>query len=65
MSHCNEIAKDSLFSKVDSWIFGANIPGKTNTLMFYFGGIGGYRQELHKVTSGHYEGFALESVAGQ
>ncbi len=64
VSHCNDIAKDSLFSKVDSWIFGANIPGKTNTLMFYFGGIGGYRQELHKVTSGQYEGFSLESVAG-
>lgn len=64
ISHCHDIAKDSLFAKVDSWIFGANIPGKTNTLMFYFGGIGGYRQQLHRVTSGDYQGFSLECLEG-
>ena len=39
----------TLFPKVESWIFGANIPGKKNTVMFYMAGIGAYRQQLEAV----------------
>jgi hypothetical protein len=39
---CEEIANMTLFPKVESWIFGANIPGKKNTVMFYMAGIGAY-----------------------
>ena len=35
---CNEIADMTLFPKADSWIFGANIPGKKNAVMFFMGG---------------------------
>lgn len=49
----------TLFPKVDSWIFGANIPGKKNAVMFYMAGIGAYRQQLDAVKSKGYEGFAL------
>jgi cyclohexanone monooxygenase len=56
---CDEIAHMTLFPKVDSWIFGANIPGKKRTVMFYMAGIGAYRQQLQTVTSAGYEGFAL------
>jgi hypothetical protein len=30
---CEEIANMTLFPKVESWIFGANIPGKKKTVM--------------------------------
>ena len=35
---CREIANKTLFWKLDTWIFGANIPGKPRTVMFYLGG---------------------------
>ena len=49
----------TLFPKVDSWIFGANIPGKKNTVMFYMAGIGAYRQQLAEVRSQGYRGFVF------
>ena len=33
----------TLFPKVELWIFGANIPGKKNKVMFYMAGVGAYR----------------------
>lgn len=43
---CTQIADHSLFPKVNSWIFGANIPGKKKRVLFYFAGLGNYRQKL-------------------
>ena len=40
---CAEIADQTLFPRAASWIFGANIPGKKRTVMFYLGGIKEYR----------------------
>ncbi|KIX08441.1 uncharacterized protein Z518_03097 [Rhinocladiella mackenziei CBS 650.93] len=54
---CKELSDNSLFKKTDSWIFGANIPGKTHTVMFYFGGLAGYRKEISEVVGSGYEGF--------
>ena len=54
---CEEISKDSLFRKSDSWIFGANIPGKKYAIMFYFGGLAGYRKKLEEIRRGGYVGF--------
>lgn len=56
---CKEIADETLFSKGDSWIFGANIPGKPNTVMFYMAGLGEYRKALTAVVEMGYDGFAL------
>jgi cation diffusion facilitator CzcD-associated flavoprotein CzcO len=56
---CDEIANFTLFPKADSWIFGANIPGKKNTVMFYMAGIGAYRQKLDEVRSAEYRGLSL------
>src|SRR5699024_10073374 len=33
---CDELSAGSLFRKTDSWIFGANVPGKKKTVLFYF-----------------------------
>ena len=48
-----------LFPKVDSWIFGANIPGKKQTVMFYLGGIRLYRELLAEVAGRATQGFVL------
>ncbi len=56
---CAEIAHMTLFPRAESWIFGANIPGKKNAVMFYMAGIGAYRQKLDEVATGGYEGFEL------
>ncbi len=49
----------TLFPQAESWIFGANIPGKKNAVMFYMAGIGAYRQQLADVAGNDYEGFEL------
>lgn len=54
---CEDLCANSLFKKTDSWIFGANIPGKKHTVMFYFGGLAAYRKELQKIIDGGYIGF--------
>ncbi|WP_338451056.1 NAD(P)/FAD-dependent oxidoreductase [Niallia oryzisoli] len=56
---CQTISDQTLFSKGESWIFGANIPGKKNTVMFYLGGLGNYRKTLEE--SG-YKGFIFDGV---
>ncbi|GGO08009.1 cyclohexanone monooxygenase [Microbispora rosea subsp. aerata] len=58
---CKEIADQTLFSKVDSWIFGANIPGKKHSVMFFFAGLAPYRQKLDEVAKSGYEGFDLQA----
>jgi cation diffusion facilitator CzcD-associated flavoprotein CzcO len=60
---CREIADMTLFPKAHSWIFGANIPGKPNTVMFYMAGLGAYRGVLAEVAQKGYEGFELRSPA--
>ena len=54
---CDEVSANSLFRKVDSWIFGKNVPGKKNVIMFYFGGLGNYRKYLREVVGKEYKGF--------
>jgi cyclohexanone monooxygenase len=41
---CADIANQTLFPQAASWIFGANIPGKPRTVMFYLGGLKTYRE---------------------
>jgi cyclohexanone monooxygenase len=56
---CEEIANMTLFPQADSWIFGANIPGKKKAVMFYMAGIGAYRQKLGEVANSGYDGFEM------
>jgi cation diffusion facilitator CzcD-associated flavoprotein CzcO len=60
---CNEIANMTLFPKVESWIFGNNIPGKKNAVMFYMGGLVNYRAALRDVRSNDFKGFHFTKVA--
>ena len=54
---CRAISDMTLFPKADSWIFGANIPGKTNAVMFYLGGLRSYRQKLGEEVAAGYGNF--------
>jgi len=54
---CDKLSANSLFRKGDSWIFGANVPGKKPAVMFYFGGLGKYRSVLDDVIKAGYKGF--------
>ncbi|MBB3082478.1 flavin-containing monooxygenase [Geodermatophilus sabuli] len=59
---CRTIADMTLFPRVDSWIFGANIPGKTQTVMFYMGGLANYRAQLAEVADDGFRGFEFTEV---
>ncbi|NJP92609.1 NAD(P)/FAD-dependent oxidoreductase [Nonomuraea sp. FMUSA5-5] len=59
---CQISAGHTLFPKVDSWIFGANIPGKKNSVMFYFGGLGAYRARLREVAEAGYPGVTFHGA---
>ena len=56
---CAEIADATLFPQAASWIFGANIPGKPRTVMFYLGGIANYRTILRDEAQTEYPGFLI------
>ncbi len=57
LTTCETISDQTLFSKGESWIFGANIPGKKNTVLFYLGGLGNYRKALEEAG---YKGFVFD-----
>lgn len=60
---CSGIANQTLFPQAASWIFGANIPGKKRTVMFYLGGLKEYRGLLAEESSSGYPGFVSHSEA--
>lgn len=57
---CRSIANMTLFPKAESWIFGANIPGKKNAVMFYLGGLGNYRAALGAVKDAGYDTMIMD-----
>jgi len=56
---CCTIADMTLFPQADSWIFGANIPGKARAVMFYMAGLVHYRAQLATVKERDWDGFSL------
>ena len=54
-----QIAQVTLFSKTPSWFFGENIPGRTVSPRFFFGGIGRYRAAIADVKAKGYDGFTF------
>jgi cyclohexanone monooxygenase len=57
---CDEVSATSLFRRTDSWIFGANIKGKANVVMFYFAGLGAYRKKLREIAADGWKGFVID-----
>nr|BAH56670.1 cyclohexanone monooxygenase [Rhodococcus sp. HI-31] len=58
---CREVAAATVFGKVDSWIFGANIPGKKRSVLFYLGGLGEYRKIVAAEVAAGYPSFVTKS----
>lgn len=58
---CDDIANETLFSKAAGWIFGANIPGKKRSVMFYLGGLKEYRSILAAEASQDYPSFVTQA----
>jgi len=61
LATCTEICNMTLFQKADSWIFGANIPGKKHSVNFYLGGLGNYRLKLAEEATSGYENFTFDN----
>ncbi len=56
---CQEGMAGTLFEVTDSWINGANIPGKPRTSMWYMGGMAGYMKEMNEIREDDYRGFTI------
>ena len=54
---CEQLSANSLFKTTDSWIFGANVPGKKHAVMFFFGGLADYRKRVAEMQGKDWEGF--------
>jgi cyclohexanone monooxygenase len=54
---CETIASYTVFPNTPSWIFGSNIPGKTQGTVFFFAGLGAYRQKIAEEASNGYKNF--------
>lgn len=59
-AHMDDLINSTLLTKGrNSWFLGANIPGKPQVVLFYFGGAGTYRDECREVADRGYDGFVL------
>jgi cyclohexanone monooxygenase len=56
---CRELTDATILAMADSWILGANIPGKPVSLNFYMGGYSRYKEVLQDVRSRDYETFSF------
>ncbi|WP_375474753.1 flavin-containing monooxygenase [uncultured Jatrophihabitans sp.] len=60
LAMCDEIAYQTLFPETDSWINGANVPGKPKAVMFYMAGMGAYMEHLQAAVDSKYAGFRTD-----
>ena len=56
---CQEGMAGTLFQVTDSWINGANIPGKPRTSMWFMGGMAGYMEQMNAIKADNYRGFEI------
>ena len=56
---CQDGLAGTLFQITDSWINGANIPGKPRTSMWYMGGMAAYMTEMNAIRDDNYRGFKV------
>lgn len=64
VAECDEIANQTLFAEVNSWINGSNIDGKPVVNYFYMAGMGAYMQRMEKeVATSYADNFQLRGVS--
>ncbi|OQU95640.1 hypothetical protein CLAIMM_01822 [Cladophialophora immunda] len=54
---CDSAANATLFPKLDNWILGKNVPGKTPSVLVWLGGIGPFRKYLREIAANGYQIF--------
>lgn len=59
--HVKELSLTTLHRLAQSWLVGANIPGKPRGVTAYVGGIGPYADECDRVVRKGYEGFVFDA----
>ncbi|MGJ3507977.1 flavin-containing monooxygenase [Enemella sp. A6] len=57
--HVQQVAGYTLYPQTDSWLMGANIPGKPRVFLPYIGGVGNFRAKCDAVAANGYEGFRI------
>ncbi len=57
VQRCRDGAAMTLFPEVDSWINGANVPGKPKASMFFMEGMASYMKELEAIAAAGYGAF--------
>jgi len=62
LDDCIAIADGTLFTKIDWWAMGTEIPGKPRAVMFFMGGMGAYVQRLEEATAAGYAGFVISKA---
>ena len=64
MTHVDDGAQITLFSRANSWYMGANVPGKPRVLLPYVGGVDVYRKACDEVAARDYLGFSRSGPQG-
>jgi cyclohexanone monooxygenase len=59
VARCRAGAETTLFPQVDSWINGANVPGKPKASMFFMEGMAAYMRELERIVGADYAPFVF------
>jgi cation diffusion facilitator CzcD-associated flavoprotein CzcO len=62
LDECIRIENLTLFGKIDWWVSGANIPGKTRAVSFYMGGFGEYMKHAEACRQNGYQGYAVKAA---
>lgn len=60
-----EAAEGSLYASADSWIFGANIPGKPRSLLFYMGGVSEMKRLFEEEAAAGYPNLITQDPEAQ
>jgi cyclohexanone monooxygenase len=56
---CGDMASQMLLTKADSWLFGANIPGKPKRVLFYVAGVANFLNVIADMKANNFAGFRL------
>jgi len=57
VEECARLASAMLLTRSDSWIFGANIPGKPKRVLFHVGGVAMFQQTVIDMKTNDFAGF--------
>ena len=63
---CDVVSAPSLFRRANSWMFGANVEGKKQSVLFFLGGLKMFREKMAEVIANGYRGykpFGLPAIA--